>query len=39
MSSPEMASGYTFNWHMFINYAFMFFNKAAGFSVDVTWVI
>ena len=24
---------------MFIGYAFMFFDKAAGFSVDVGWVI
>ena len=33
------AAGYVFNWRMFIDYAFKFFDKAAGFSVDVGWVI
>ena len=31
--------GYTCNWRMFIGYAFKFFNKAAGLSVDVSWLI
>ena len=34
-----MAAGYAFNWCMFVGYAFKFFDKAAGFSVDVVWVI
>ena len=33
------AVGYAFNWGMFIGYAFKFFDKAAGFSVDVGWII
>ena len=32
-------AGYAFNWRMFIGYAVKFFDKAAGFSVDVGWVI
>ena len=34
-----MAAGYKFNWRVFIGYAFKFFDKAAGFSVDVSWGI